>query len=113
MSLPPPPEYAGSETADGGPLGPLEDELRAEVARQDAAHGPFALTGRSQVATLRLALACTQDEIDEALAAWRDERRVPGMPHAREELLQVAAVAIRAVRDCWPSDPADPSRPPV
>jgi hypothetical protein len=70
--------------------------LMAEVARQDAKHGPFEGTplGRS-----RLALACLEDEVAEALDAWRAECRGPTWTQTREEVMQVAAVALRTLRD--------------
>jgi hypothetical protein len=71
-------------------------ELRREIRRQDEKHGPFEGTrlGRS-----RLAVACLEDEVRETAEAWREERGVPGWPKTRAEVIQVAAVAIRAVRD--------------
>lgn len=78
----------------------LFDQLLEEIARQDAKHGPF--TG-SPLGAPRLAIACLEDEVREVLDAWRKERKVSGMPQTREELMQVAAVALRAVRDLWGS----------
>jgi hypothetical protein len=77
----------------------LLEELEAEVARQDRKHGPFEGTplGRS-----RLAIACLEDEVREAGEAWRDERPARGWNHTRAEVLQVAAVAIRGIRDAFP-----------
>lgn len=75
----------------------LLDELCAEIAHQDAKHGPFTGTrlGRS-----RLAVACLEDETREAMDAWRADRAPgSGWPHLRAELLQAAAVALRAIRD--------------
>jgi len=74
----------------------LMAELEREVARQDAKHGPF--TG-TRLGRTRLAVACLEDEVREARDAWREERKAAGWPHLRTELMQVAAVAIRAVRD--------------
>jgi hypothetical protein len=70
--------------------------LRDEVERQDHKHGPFEGTrlGRS-----RLALACLEDEVAEARLAWRQERHTGGWAATRTEVLQVAAVAIRTLRD--------------
>lgn len=70
--------------------------LMAEIERQDAKHGPYEGTvlGRS-----RLALATLEDEIAEALEAWRSERHALDWEHTRAEVLQVAAVAIRTLRD--------------
>ena len=85
--------------ADPGREARLDDlatALKDEIKRQDAKHGPFEGTrlGRS-----RLALACLEDETREALGAWRDERRASAWPETRTEVLQVAAVAMRALRD--------------
>jgi hypothetical protein len=75
---------------------PLIYRLMEEIARQDEKHGPYQGTvlGRS-----RLALATLEDEVAEALLAWRDERKALNWDATREEVLQVAAVAIRALRD--------------
>lgn len=80
-------------------LGDLLSDLLREVERQDAQHGPYQGTplGRS-----RLALATLEDETREAVEAWRSERREPHWQHTREEVLQVAAVCIRALRDALP-----------
>lgn len=78
-------------------LHPLYARLMAEVARQDEKHGRF--DGASQLGMSRLALACLEDEVAEALQAWREERRALMFEQTREEVLQVAAVAIRALRD--------------
>lgn len=80
-------------------MGSNFEELRSEILRQDGKHGPFQGTrlGRS-----RLALACLEDEIDEAKEAWRTERKSLHWHNARTEVLQVAAVAMRALRDAFP-----------
>jgi hypothetical protein len=75
----------------------LIPELLDEVVRQDAKHGRF--TTQTELGASRLALACIEDEIREALDAWRDERRIDGWPETRTEVLQVAACALRAIRD--------------
>ena len=72
-------------------------ELNAEVDRQDALHGSLADGPPRRRA--RLAIAILEDEVRETLDAWRDERKVDGWPRTREEMLQVAAVAVRAMRD--------------
>ena len=79
-------------------------QLETEVRRQDAKHGPFQGTrlGRS-----RLALACLEDEVAEAKEAWRADRKLPEWPTARVEVLQVAAVAFRALRDAFNDDALD------
>jgi len=77
----------------------LMTELAAEVERQDHRHGPF--TG-TRLGASRLAVACLEDETREALDAWREDRQAEGWPHLRVELLQAAAVALRAIRDLPP-----------
>lgn len=73
-------------------------ELMREVARQDEKHGPFegSVLGRS-----RLAIACLEDEVAEAKQAWRDERKALTWDETYTEVLQVAAVAVRALRDSF------------
>lgn len=75
---------------------PLVYAVLRECARQDEKHGPFegTIIGRS-----RLALACIEDEIAEAKQAWRVERSGLLWEATRTEVVQVAAVAIRALRD--------------
>lgn len=74
-------------------------DLAVEIQRQDIKHGPFegTMLGRS-----RLAIACLEDEINEVKEAWRNERQSDEWPETRQEILQVAAVAMRALRD-WPT----------
>ena len=81
---------------DGVRLHPLVFSLIQEVDRQDEKHGPYEGTtlGRS-----RLALATLEDEVAEALEAWRSERKALNWDDTRAEVLQVAAVAIRTLRD--------------
>ena len=76
---------------------PVVDELWDEIARQDSKHGPF--TGVTALGRSRLAIACLEDEVAEVKDAWREERKADGWPKTEEELLQVAAVAMRALRD--------------
>jgi hypothetical protein len=78
------------------PIIPLLREVELEVERQDAKHGPYTGTrlGRS-----RLALATLEDELNEAIQAWRDERHAPEWLLTRTEVLQIAAVAVRTLRD--------------
>ena len=71
--------------------------LIAEIRRQDGKHGRF--TDLSELGQARLAVACLEDEVREARNAWRKDRQVAGWPHLQAELLQVAAVAMRALRD--------------
>lgn len=75
---------------------PLIYGLLVEIERQDAKHGPFegTLLGRS-----RLAIACLEDEVQETREAWRVERKSTTWEQTRGEMLQVAAVAMRGLRD--------------
>lgn len=75
---------------------PLVYALLVEIERQDEKHGPYqgTILGRS-----RLALATLEDEVSEALEAWRSERKALNWDATREEVVQVAAVAIRTLRD--------------
>lgn len=75
----------------------LDDRVACEIARQDlvSTYG----TDRDGV---RLALACMQDELDEALEAFQAEKRpIDGRTWARtqDELVQAVAVGLRALRD--------------
>jgi hypothetical protein len=98
-----------SVTADN--IGVLVGQLLAEVARQDSLHSGYRPTRDG----MRLALAALQDELDEALAAHRAGRckcaTIDCGHHdwteLRVELIQVAAVAIRAIRsiDTYERDP--------
>lgn len=74
-------------------------DLGAEIQRQDAKHGSLNHC-EYDLARLRLALAVLEDEIAEALVAYRDERSANGWPETRAEVLQIAAVAMRILRDC-------------
>lgn len=75
---------------------PLIYALLEEITRQDEKHGPYQGTtlGRS-----RLAIATLEDEVAESLEAWRGERESLNWDNTRKEVLQVAAVAIRTLRD--------------
>lgn len=84
------------------PEAALIAELEDECRRQDEQHGGFNVQGRDPSVSLRLALAVIEDEVVEALVAWRGERTAEVRVETREELLQVAACALRAVRDCFP-----------
>lgn len=70
-------------------------DLGDEVARQDSIHRLGYSASRDDV---RLALATIQDELDEALVAWREERGKEGWTETAEEILQAAAVALRLYR---------------
>lgn len=77
-------------------IDPLIYRLIEEIERQDEKHGPYqgTILGRS-----RLALATLEDEVAEAREAWREERKAHDWNATRAEVLQVAAVAIRTLRD--------------
>lgn len=75
----------------------VDDRVAREIARQDvvSTYG----TDRDGV---RLALACMQDELNEALEAFQAEKRpIDGRTWARaqEELVQAVAVGLRVLRD--------------
>jgi len=75
----------------------LLTELDREVIRQDAKHGPT-FNAASELGRVRLGVACLEDEVEETRDAWREDRRTGDWSHTREEALQVAAVALRLVR---------------
>lgn len=71
------------------------DALAGRVTRQEDKYGPF----KKDVADIRLALAVLQDELDEALLAWREDRRLPRCEDAWkdtiDEVRDVAGIAVR------------------
>jgi hypothetical protein len=77
--------------------------VQAEIARQDSLHPAGYPATRDGT---RLGIAAIEDELEEAKSAWRAERCRCGTPACtcstwaatREELLQIAAVALRTVR---------------
>ena len=75
----------------------LRDELLHEVWRQDAKHGPT-FNAASELGQVRLGVACLEDEVNETRDAWREDLRSGDWSHTREEALQVAALALRLVR---------------
>ncbi len=84
---------------DGWNVEELDDaavarQVAHEVARQDAQYGPFA----DDVASVRLAVACLEDEVREARDAWDKWKRRPDWFGLRQEAIQVAAVASRLAR---------------
>lgn len=70
-------------------------ELRREIIAQHTRFGPF----ENRRPSLRLGFACLEDELCEAAEAYEDDRHDDfcglGFSHTQEELLQVAAVALR------------------
>lgn len=73
------------------------EELKDEMSRQDVKHGTRFNAG-SALGRIRLGVACLEDEVEETRNAWREDRRTGHYRHTREEALQVAAVAMRLVR---------------
>lgn len=71
--------------------------LEAEIENQDLKHGP--IQGATPLGASRLALACIEDEVVEALTAWDEEKAHGEWDKTRVEVLQVAAIAFRALRD--------------
>lgn len=80
----------------GCPKGLLQ-ALEAEIENQDLKHGP--IRGATPLGASRLALACIEDEVVEALAAWDEEKAHGAWDETRVEVIQVAAMAFRALRD--------------
>lgn len=86
------------------PAGPLA-ELASEITRQDTIHPAGYPATRDGI---RLGIATVLDEHTEALDAWNDERHGADKTtwatwaQTRAELLQVAAVAMRTVREITP-----------
>jgi hypothetical protein len=75
------------------------ESIADEVRRLDSIHpagSPPTYDG------VRLGLAMMQDELVEALDAWRDERGLRRWVQTRAELVQVAAVAVRIIREMEP-----------
>jgi hypothetical protein len=73
----------------------LWKSLADELDRQDQHHRDGFPATRDG---LRLALAAIEDETMEAKDAHRAERRIDGWSETRAELIQIAVVAIRALR---------------
>jgi len=69
--------------------------LQGEMLQQDRMYG----TWGSSSAQVRLAIACMDDEVQEALVEWQRYRATTDWLSVRAEALQVAAVAMRLVRD--------------
>lgn len=75
--------------------GALLADLAIEIARQDRIHPAGYPATRDGV---RFGIATVADETQEALDAWRAERRIDGWPETRTELFQTAAVIMRLIR---------------
>lgn len=84
--------------------------LQTEVTRQDTVMGGY----HPDRDGVRMAISSLEDEVEEAKLAWRVERSGSPQPHdscgptcdrshawrqTRSEALQVAAIALRLVRD--------------
>lgn len=72
-------------------LQPLIVQLVAEIKCQDGLYEGTAITQP------RLALADIEYETAQALRAWREEREAPTWDATRGEVMQIAAVALRAL----------------
>jgi hypothetical protein len=69
--------------------------IDAEIVRQDTGcRGGYVATRDG----LRMAIAHLEDEVREAREAHREERHDDYWVHTSEELVQVAAIAVRALR---------------
>lgn len=82
--------WSVEELDEGG----VARQVASEVARQDEAYGRFA----DDVAGVRLAIACLEDEVAEVLDQWNKWKRRPDWFGLRQEAIQVAAVASRLAR---------------
>lgn len=75
------------------------ERIVAEVERQDQRFGHFTRDRPS----IRLGIACLEDEVAETLRAFDDDRHDDfcglGWSGTTDELIQVAAVATRLARD--------------
>jgi hypothetical protein len=77
-------------------------DLAAEIERQDRIHpAGFAPTRDG----IFLGICTAQvAELNEALDAWRAERKIEGWPETETELMQAAAVILRTVRSIREAD---------
>lgn len=66
-----------------------------EIERQDRMFGPFDSTAGS----VRLAVACLEDEVREIRDEWQKWKKRPDWYSVRAEAIQLAAVAARLARD--------------
>jgi hypothetical protein len=69
------------------------------VNYQDSRYGPFT----RDIPGVRLALACLEDEMDEAKQAWRSDRKpkpgTEGWAATTSEVMDIVAVGVRLLRD--------------
>lgn len=70
-------------------------EVLREVAKQDSNYGSFGTTAPEVL----LALACLDEELEEAKQQWRDWKSRPDWFGLRKEAVQIAAIALRLIRD--------------
>lgn len=97
------------------PIQTQRPSLEYEMDRQDAIHPDGYPPTRDGV---RLAIATAQDELNEALGAWRAGRCKCSTPRCghhnwadtRGEMLQAAAVIMRAIRSIDEGRVRDPKR---
>jgi hypothetical protein len=73
----------------------VHDLIDAEIDRQDEIHPQGYAADRDGV---RFGLCTVEDELREAVQAWRDERRVDNWLATEEELTQALAVGARLLR---------------
>lgn len=71
------------------------DWLVREIENQDRQYGRF----ENSTGGMRLGVACLEDEVREVRDAWREGRHSLSWFELRQEAIQVAAVAMRLVRD--------------
>lgn len=84
-------------------------DVSDEMVRQDSIHPSGYPATRDGI---RLAIAAGEDELDEALQAWREGRCKCPLPmcghhkwgSVRTELIQAAAVLLRAAREISPEN---------
>lgn len=77
-------------------IDPVLIAVATEIERQDRIHPTGFPPTREGV---RYGLATIADELQETLDAWREERRADDWRLTAEELVQVAAVAVRVLRE--------------
>lgn len=82
-------------TVDDSELVTILTEIVLEMSRQERIHAGGFDRSRDGV---RLGIAAISDELRESLEAWHVEKRDDGWSLTREELVQVAAVALRVLR---------------
>jgi hypothetical protein len=96
QSEPQPGRLSDNEPAVDEHLRRTTELVLEEVERQDRLHRPY----RSDRDDVRLALCTVEDELEEALDAWRKEKGRPSnrWPKVAEEMRQSVAVGMRLLR---------------